>query len=103
MKYSMPGFCSPTLLSMPELHSATRGDSLPNLGLSVSPFDEIPPIEDKSNIFSISRPNPNVPEAAIIGLFKIRLPILIFISTIQPPPRRRPVLQHSSDYAQYFH
>ena len=40
---SMPGFCSPTALSMPAVHSAMRGVGLPKRGSRVVPLKENEP------------------------------------------------------------
>ena len=69
MKLSTPGFCRPTLLSMPLGVSAMREGGLPVRGSRLNPLTEMPPSWPISYSSSYSRPKPNVPLAAIIGFF----------------------------------
>ena len=64
---SMPGFCSPTLFIMPDGVSYTRMPSLPSLGCKVSPLELMPPRQLTSYNSLNSSPNPNVPDAAMMG------------------------------------
>src|SRR3990172_3355237 len=65
----MPSFCRPMELSMLDAHSQIRGGGFPRRGLSVTVFATRAPKLLRSIKLLYSRPEPNVPDAGITGLF----------------------------------
>src|SRR5436190_18325090 len=71
---STPGFCRPTLLSMPAPASCTRGAGFPAHGVADNDFTTTAPSLEKSRYRASSVPRPAVPEASMTGLGRVTDP-----------------------------
>jgi hypothetical protein len=73
---SIPGFCSPIALSIPDGVSNMRGVGSPSRGSSVTDFTTIAPSSAMSKNRSISAPLAKHPDAVVIGFANRRFPAM---------------------------
>ena len=81
---SIPGFCNPIALSIPAPVSAILGVGLPFHGLSATPFVVTAPSLSISTNSLYSIPEPNVPEAVVIG-FSNSIPAKLTLNFLLMP------------------
>ena len=72
---------------IPACVSQTLGVGLPVHGVSATPFVTTAPSLFKSTNSPYSMPEPNVPDAVIIGFLNSTPAIVTFVFIIQYPPR----------------
>ena len=77
MNTSIPGFCNPTAFIIPLLVSMILGAGFPSHGVNETPLVTTAPSWFKSTNSLYSCPEPNVPDAGIIGFLKVIPAILI--------------------------